>query len=189
MAELPSKSQPELATDPAGQKDDYNVPKEWNNHLNEVGSLEDYRFCNFKTLTFSSILAGHVIKLAQNWRLGKGGLFWDSGYIMTRLLLDQLESGNGLTEPKVLVELGAATMLPSLTAGFRYPEHLTCYATDLKKIVALTEQCHSLNGRPSNVVPMELEWGVREHYERLASVLDGKPIDFIVAADPYHCED
>lgn len=85
----------------------------------------DYRFGNYKTLTFSNLVPGAVIKVAQDWRVGKGGIFWDCSYIMTRLLLNILEgeeSEEGQhNEGKVIVELGAATMLPSLVIAKKYP--------------------------------------------------------------------
>lgn len=70
--------------------EDFNTPKEWSNELNEVGNLDDYRFCNYKTLTFSNLVEDTTIRVAQDWRIGKGGLFWDCGYIMARILLDYL---------------------------------------------------------------------------------------------------
>ena len=45
--------------------EDFKAPKEWNMDLNEAGGLDDYRFCNYKTLTFSNLLDdGKVLKVA-----------------------------------------------------------------------------------------------------------------------------
>ena len=139
--------------------------------MNEVGTLEDYRFSNFKLLTFSDLVPGKVIKVCQDWRLGKGGLFWDSSYVMARILFDHLESeqrhqGAGI-QSKVLVELGASTMLPCLAAASKYPNSLKCFATDVKKVMPLTLKCHELNERPADIVPLELCWGEESHYERI----------------------
>ena len=161
--------------------------------MNEVGTLEDYRFSNNKLLTFSNLVPGKVIKVAQDWRLGKGGLFWDCSYIMTRLLLDHLESEESkqddANESKVLVELGASTMLPCMAAAFKYPEKLKCFATDVKKVMPLTQKCHDLNEKPGNIVPLELYWGEASHYERLQEALEGKPIDYIICSDLVYDQD
>ena len=43
--------------------DDFNVPKEWNCTLNEAEKLDDLRFGNYKTLTFSHLLPDVVFKV------------------------------------------------------------------------------------------------------------------------------
>ena len=102
---------------------------------------------------------------------------------MTRLLLDLLkETYSDETQPKVLVELGASTMLPCLVAATRYPM-MRCIATDLKKVMPLVEQSHLENDNLSNVVPLELAWGDRGHHERLKEQLGGQPVDYIICAD------
>lgn len=107
---------------------------------------------------------------------------------MAKTLLDHLssqlasETPETPVKPKVLVELGASTMLPSLVAAFQHPE-ITCYATDLKKVMPIVEQSHQENERPANVVPFELCWGDQAHHEALSARLGHKPIDFIVCSD------
>lgn len=87
-----------------------------------------------------------------------------------------------------MVELGASTMLPSLAVAARHP-HCTCFATDVKKVMALTEQCYQLNDQPANVVPLELCWGDSGHYERLSSHLAGSKVDYVVCADLIYDEE
>ena len=88
-----------------------------------------------------------------------------------------------------MVELGAATMLPCLAAAAKYPDRVKCFATDLKKVMPLVEQCHQLNDSPANIVPLELAWGDQSHLQRLEERLVGKPIDYIICSDIVYDED
>ena len=86
---------------------------------------------------------------------------------MTRILLDNIEKEAISPDcSKTIVELGAATMLPCLVIASKFPNY-HCFATDLNKIMPLVEQCHALNDSPSNIEPLELLWGNRDHFSNL----------------------
>ena len=81
-----------------------------------------------------------------------------------------------------MVELGAATMLPSLAIAAQY-SNIKCFPTDLKKVMPLVQKCHEINGSPANVKPCEVYWGNQSHYDTLKEMMEGKIVDYIVCAD------
>ena len=87
-----------------------------------------------------------------------------------------------------MAELGASTMLPSLVAAVKYPEHLKTFSTDLPKIMPLIHQCHQLNGSPKNLIPIELSWGDKVSHARFKEQLDGRHVDLIVCSDLIYSE-
>ena len=84
------------------------------------------------------------------------------------------------------MELGAGTALPSLlVAAYGH----TAIATDLKKVLPLTQQCLSLNPNLSgSLKAMELYWGNNDHLDQVIAQCNNK-IDYIICADLIYLEE
>ena len=57
-----------------------------------------------------------------------------------------------------MVELGAGTMLPSLTVALNYFGS-TVIAADIPSLYDQLNECHELNGKPDNLIPLSFQWG------------------------------
>jgi tRNA U34 5-methylaminomethyl-2-thiouridine-forming methyltransferase MnmC len=57
-----------------------------------------------------------------------------------------------------VVEVGAGTMLPSLTVAMNFQQS-TCIATDHPKLFEVLTTSHELNKTPSNLIPLEFKLG------------------------------
>ena len=75
----------------------------------------DYRNANYKLIEiqFPELLSSPLI-VKQNFTLGKGGIFWDGSYFISKYLLSDLFPNN--SKIKTILELGAGTGLPSLVS-------------------------------------------------------------------------
>ena len=66
----------------------------------------DYRNANYKLIEiqFPELISGPLI-IKQNFTLGKGGIFWDGSYFISKYLLSNLFPNN--PNIKTILELGA----------------------------------------------------------------------------------
>ena len=94
----------------------------------------DYRNANYKLIEikFPELLSTPLI-VKQNFTLGKGGIFWDGSYFISKYLLSDLFPKND--KIKTILELGAGTGLPSLVSLVK--NNYTVVTTDTKKLIPM----------------------------------------------------
>ncbi|CDW89396.1 UNKNOWN [Stylonychia lemnae] len=143
--------------------------------------LDDYRFANHKILKFPDIVTHkdgnkQSLFVAQDFMLGKGGICWDAVNILSMLnIYSELCDGKR-----------AATALPSLLIA-AYGHKVI--ASDLKKVIALTQKCLELNQNLNgSIQALELYWGNEEHLQIAQNLLEGQ-LDYIICADLIYLEE
>ena len=102
----------------------------------------DYRNANYKLIEiqFPELLSSPLI-VKQNFTLGKGGIFWDGSYFISKYLLSDLFPKN--PNIKTILELGAGTALPSLVSLVK--NNYTVVTTDTKKLIPQINDIMELN--------------------------------------------
>ena len=124
------------------EKLEYDLSKE------EKDSIKvDYRNANYKLIEipFPELLSSPLI-VKQNFTLGKGGIFWDGSYFISKYLLSDLFKKN--TNIKSILELGAGTALPSLVSLVH--NDYTVVTTDVPKLIPQINEIFDLNKKNFN---------------------------------------
>lgn len=133
--------------------------------------FDDYRYSNIEILIFDEFTE-NPINLHQSFRLGKGGIFWDSSFVMAKYI-QNIDFNH-----KTILELGAGTALPSLLALNRGG---TVVATDIQPVLNLTlknfEENASFTQRSWYV--HELDWTNPEHRQNISNF----SFDYIFMSD------
>eukprot|EP01052_Picozoa_sp_SAG31_P045614 SAG31_NODE_8397_length_1459_cov_1.169118_2_plen_428_part_00 len=160
---------------------------------------DDMKFANerFIFYDFSAILPAQVVALpprlllAQNWRLGKGGLSWDAGFMLSEHLLrhpptacvssDVAHDASSEDSRPWIVELGSGPGLVGLALAGAYSVDVTL--TDIGPVVSLAAENASRNECVGVVAVEELWWGSDNALAWRAAHRCGAPPDCIVGAD------
>ncbi|CAG9323136.1 VCPKMT [Blepharisma stoltei] len=139
--------------------------------------FDDYRYSNVELLIFDEFLE-NPIKIYQNFRYGKGGIFWDSSYVMTKYI-QNLDFTN-----KWILELGAGTALPSILSFYK---GANVVATDILPVLNLTQRNLEANTKCSDNTwtARELNWEDQNHRENLAHY----HFDYILMSDVCYLPD
>ena len=153
----------------------------------EKNIFDDMRNANYKVVAFDfEEVPDRKVVLLQDFRYGKGGIFWDGSYLMIKYFLD-LETSwknretSDLSKIKIL-ELGAGTALPSIVAGLL---GYNAVATDLPSLVPFMEKNIYENlERGKNVEVKPLEWANEEHMKNIPD-----EFDYIFAAEVAYYEE
>lgn len=142
--------------------------------MNQDQEFDDYRYANYKQLAFQN-LAEQTIIIEQDFRIGKGGILWDSSYVLTKFISDLP------LENKTILELGAGTALPSILAAHKGAR---MYTTDIKQALNLTNRNVILNQSmlKGSINIRELDWSVEEH----RAFLDDICFDYIFLSDLFN---
>ena len=102
----------------------------------------DYRNSNYKIIEIPlPELCPSPITVKQNFTLGKGGIFWDGSYFISKYLLSNLFNQN--TKIKTILELGAGTALPSLVSLIKGNFHVV--TTDMPKLIPQINDIMEIN--------------------------------------------
>jgi predicted nicotinamide N-methyase len=135
--------------------------------------FDDFRYANYKTLIFKTFSC--EISVKQDFRLGKGGILWDASYILAKFLTNFDLYG------KNVLELGAATALPSLVAATLGAK---VWASDIYPALKLTEASAELNNLilQGNLQVFELDWCEVSHRQRLSGVA----FEYILLSDVFY---
>ncbi len=155
--------------------------------IREKNIFDDMRNVNYKVVTFNfEEVPEKQVVLLQDFTYGKGGVFWDGSYLLTKYFLDIEPSWKNkeTSDPsKVrILELGAGTALPTIVLGAL---GYSCVATDLPKLVPFVEKNVFENlerGKTAEV--KRLEWGNEEHMKNLNG-----DFDYIVCAELVYYEE
>lgn len=154
--------------------------------MKEKNIYDDYRNANYKYMCFDvKELGEKKVILLQNYRLNKGGIFWDGSYLLIKYFLKNEHSwkqGEKIDIPVKILELGAGTGFPSIVAGHLGYKVVT---TDLPFLLPFVEEnIHENIPKGENVTVKNLEWGNEEHMKEIT----GK-FNYIFAAELVYLED
>ena len=150
----------------------------------------DYRNANYKLIEiqFPELLSSPLI-VKQNFTLGKGGIFWDGSYFISKYLLSDLFPKN--TNIKTILELGAGTALPSLVSLVK--NNYTVVTTDTKKLIPQINDIMELNKKnfckDAKSFVTELSWEKKEDIEKVKKLMDNKPFDVIIGSELVYLDD
>lgn len=152
--------------------------------IKEKNLFDDYRNANLKYLYFElEEFPNKPIVVSQDFRLQKGGIFWDGSYLLSKyfLSLEPPAKDGGPEKPLRILELGGATSLPSIIAG--YAGHKVI-STDLEYLIPFMEENVYRNiPKGGNVQVTKLKWGNEEHMKTVEG-----PFDYIFGAELIYLE-
>ena len=167
------------------EKLEYDLSKE------EKDSIKvDYRNANYKLIEipFPELLSSPLI-VKQNFTLGKGGIFWDGSYFISKYLLSDLFKKN--TKIKSILELGAGTALPSLVSLVH--NDYTVVTSDVPKLIPQINEIFDLNkknfNKNSKSLLTELSWEKKEDIEKVKKYMNNKPFDVIIGSELVYLDD
>ena len=150
----------------------------------------DYRNANYKLIeiTFPE-LSKSPLTVKQDFSLGKGGIFWDGSYFISKYLLSNIF--NTKPQLKTILELGAGTALPSLVSLVK--GNYTVVTTDIPKLIPQINNIMELNkqnfNKESKSIVTELSWEKSEDIEKVKKIMDNKPFDLIIGSELVYLDD
>ena len=150
----------------------------------------DYRNANYKLIEiqFPELISGPLI-IKQNFTLGKGGIFWDGSYFISKYLLSNLFPNN--PNIKTILELGAGTALPSLVSLVK--NNYTVVTTDIPKLLPMINEIMELNknnfDKEAKSFVTALSWEKNEDIEKVKKIIDNKPFDVIIGSELVYLDD
>ena len=168
------------------EKLNYDLSKE------EKDSIKvDYRNANYKLIEIPfPELTPHPIIVKQNFTLGKGGIFWDGSYFISKYLLSNLFPNNN-NNIKTILELGAGTALPSLVSLIK--NNYTVVTTDTPKLIPMINEIMEMNKnnfcKDAKNLVTELSWEKKEDIEKLKNYMENKPFDVIIGSELVYLDD
>ena len=167
------------------EKLNYDLSKEDRNSIKV-----DYRNSNYKLIEipFPEISPSPLI-VKQDFTLGKGGIFWDGSYFISKYLLSNIFDNN--KNIKTILELGAGTSLPSLVSLVK--GNFTVVTTDISKLIPQINEIMEINknnfNKESKSVVTELSWEKKEDIEKVKKYMDSKPFDLIIGSELVYLDD
>ena len=150
----------------------------------------DYRNSNYKIIeiAFPELCSSPII-VKQDFTLGKGGIFWDGSYFISKYLLSNVFNQN--TKIKSILELGAGTALPSLVSLVK--GNFKVITTDMPKLIPQINNIFDLNKKnfykESESIVTELSWEKKEDIEKVQKIMDNKPFDVIIGSELVYLDD
>ena len=150
----------------------------------------DYRNSNYKLIEipFPEVSPSPLI-VKQDFTLGKGGIFWDGSYFISKYLLSNVFNKN--SNIKNILELGAGTSLPSMISLLK--GNFTVVTTDIPKLIPQINEIMELNkknfNKQSKSIVTELSWEKKEDIEKVQKLMDNKPFDLIIGSELVYLDD
>lgn len=150
----------------------------------------DYRNSNYKLIEipFPELCPSPLI-VKQNFQLGKGGIFWDGSYFISKYLLSNLFNQN--THIKNILELGAGTALPSLVSLVK--GNFNVVTTDIPKLIPMIKDIMEMNkqiiNKDSKSFVTELSWEKKSDIEKVQKYMNNKPFDLIIGSELIYLDD
>jgi predicted nicotinamide N-methyase len=121
--------------------------------------------------------------------LGKGGIFWDGSYFISKYLLSNLFTQN--TKIKTILEIGAGTALPSLVSLIK--GNFQVVTTDMPKLIPQISDIIELNKKHfykyAKSIVAALSWEKHEDIEKIKNILENKPFDLIIGSELVYLDD
>ena len=150
----------------------------------------DYRNSNYKLIEipFPELMTSPLI-VKQNFTLGKGGIFWDGSYFISKYLLSDLFPKN--SKIKTILELGAGTALPSLVSLVK--NNYTVVTTDIPKLIPMINEIFDLNkknfDKNAKFIVTDLSWEKKDDINKIKKLMDNKPFDVIIGSELIYLDD
>ena len=150
----------------------------------------DYRNSNYKLIEipFPELMPSPII-VKQNFTLGKGGIFWDGSYFISKYLLSDLFPKN--SKIKTILELGAGTALPSLVSLVK--NNYTVVTTDMPKLIPMINEIFDLNkknfDKNAKFILTDLSWEKKDDINKIKKLMDNKPFDVIIGSELIYLDD
>ena len=150
----------------------------------------DYRNSNFKKISipFEELNCNIIIK--QDYRIGKGGIFWDGSYFTIKYLLNNVLNKNFINKIPNILELGAGTGVPSIASLIRGSNtiitDLPNYIPFLNEIIELNKNNFNKNST-FNILP--LDWSKEKDIENIKKINNNKAFDIIIASELIYLDD
>ena len=177
-----------LSTSKISEKLTYDLTKEDKSEIKI-----DYRNSNYKIIEISfPELDNKTVKYKQNFVLGKGGIFWDGAYFLTKFMLEKYlnEENEDENNIKNVLELGAGTALPSIVCLIK---GLRVVTTDIPKMIPFIEEIINNNkssfNKNSHSIISELSWEKEEDIQRIFELNKKNPFDLIIGSELIYLDD
>ncbi len=150
----------------------------------------DYRNANYKIIEIPfPELSSSPIVVRQDFTLGKGGIFWDGSYFISKYLLSNVFKEN--SKIKSILELGAGTALPSMVSLVK--GNYKVITTDMKKLIPQINKIFEINknnfNKESESIVTDLSWENAEDIEKVKKLMDNKPFDMIIGSELVYLDD
>ena len=150
----------------------------------------DYRNSNYKLIEIPfPELYSHPLIVKQDFTLGKGGIFWDGSYFISKYLLSNVFNSN--TKIKNILELGAGTALPSMVSLVK--GNYTVITTDIPKLIPQINDIFELNkknfNKESKSIVTDLSWEKSEDIEKVKKIMENKVFDLIIGSELVYLDD
>jgi predicted nicotinamide N-methyase len=150
----------------------------------------DYRNSNYKLIEIPfPELSSHPLVVKQDFTLGKGGIFWDGSYFISKYLLSNVFNSN--IKIKNILELGAGTALPSLVSLVK--GNYTVVTTDIPKLIPQINNIMELNkkcfNKESKSIVIDLSWEKNEDIEKVKKFMNNKSFDLIIGSELVYLDD
>ena len=150
----------------------------------------DYRNSNFKKISipFEELNCNIIIK--QDYRIGKGGIFWDGSFFTIKYLLNNVFNKLFINKIPNVLELGAGTAVPSIASLIRGSNtiitDLPNYIPFLNEIIELNKNNFNKNST-FNILP--LDWSKEKDIENIKKMNNNKAFDIIIASELIYLDD
>ena len=150
----------------------------------------DYRNSNYKIIEIPfPELCSSPITVRQDFSLGKGGIFWDCSYFISKYLLSNIF--NQSTKIKTILELGAGTALPSMVSLVK--GNFFVITTDIKKLIPQINNIFEINKnifhKESQSIVTDLSWEKNEDINKVKKLVDNKLFDLIIGSELVYLDD
>ncbi|MCQ2816064.1 MAG: protein N-lysine methyltransferase family protein, partial [archaeon] len=159
---------------------EYNIESEKKENISA-----DYRNANYKTILINIPEIEKKLKVKQNYTLGKGGIFWDGSYFLTKYILSKILKDSKI---KNVLELGAGTALPSLACLCK---GLNVITTDLQKFMPFINEIFEMNKNEFNkeskykIIP--LDWTNEDNIKEIKT--NCEKFDLIIGSELIYLDD
>ena len=155
---------------------------------NKENMTIDYRNSNYKTVLIPlPELTDKQIAIKQDFKLGKGGIFWDNSFYITKYMIDNIFTDKSI---KNVIELGAGTALPSIAALIKGYNVVT---TDIPKLIPFVDDIITMNkeiySKSSQSKVIKLSWENKEDIEEVKKLNNNEPYDLIIGSELIYLDD
>lgn len=155
---------------------------------NKESMTIDYRNSNYKTVMIPlPELTDKQIAIKQDFRLGKGGIFWDNSFYITKYMIDNIFTDKSI---KNVIELGAGTALPSIAALIKGYNVVT---TDIPKLIPFVDDIITMNkeiyAKSSQSKVIKLSWENKEDIEAVKKLNNNEAYDLIIGSELIYLDD
>lgn len=161
----------------------YDLTKE-----NKENMTIDYRHSNYKKILIPlPELTNKNVAVKQDFRLGKGGIFWDNSFFLTKYLIEKIFPQKDI---KHIIEIGAGTALPSIASLIK-GYHVV--VTDIPKLMPFVNDIINMNkdlySKNSKSEVVQLSWEKKEDIENAKKLVENGTYDVIIGSEVIYLDD